>query len=108
MSDFDNLSHYLKAIADPTRLKIVDLLNRHSSPICVNALASKLNVTQSAISQHLRILKHIGLVTSTRNGYHINYELKYDQFRHYSSLLDSVISPSQQNTNSCDDDCHKS
>lgn len=106
MTDFDEITNYLKAISDPTRLKIVDLLNRHSTPLCVNAIAKKMEVTQSAISQHLRILKQVGLVTSSRNGYNINYQLKYDKFNYFSSVLERIISPSNANTEKCDDDCN--
>ena len=47
------------AFSDPTRLKLVHLLAHQEVPgaMCVNALAGKLGVTQSAVSQHLRILK---------------------------------------------------
>jgi len=43
------------ALADPTRLRLVKLLCRQRTPdaLCVNALASLLGVTQSAVSQHL-------------------------------------------------------
>ena len=50
-------------LSDPTRLELVKLLlhQQGSRALCVNALASLLSVTQSAVSQHLRILKSIGL-----------------------------------------------
>ena len=63
------------ALADPTRLKLVKLLCRQRAPdaLCVNALAALLGVTQSAVSQHLRVLRSIGLVKGERRGYHIHY-----------------------------------
>jgi DNA-binding transcriptional ArsR family regulator len=47
------------ALADPTRLKLVKLLcyQHGSHALCVNALAKSLGVTQSAVSQHLRLLR---------------------------------------------------
>ena len=62
-------------LADPTRLKLVKLLRqqRDSSALCVNALAGFLGVTQSAVSQHLRVLKSIGLVKGERRGYRVHY-----------------------------------
>ena len=64
-----------RALADPTRLKLVKLLRRQRSPdaVCVKALACLLGVSQPAISQHLRVLKAIGLVKGERRGYHIHY-----------------------------------
>ena len=106
MVDIDEITNYLKAISDPTRLKMVEMLNRHSTPLCVNAIARKLNVTQSAISQHLRILKQVGIVTSSRSGYNINYRLKYDKINYFSSQLEQVLTPTNENTEHCDGDCH--
>jgi len=62
-------------LADPTRLRLVKLLCRQKQPdaLCVNAMAMLLGVTQSAVSQHLRVLKGIGLVKGERRGYHIHY-----------------------------------
>ncbi len=62
-------------LADPTRLKLLKLLARQREPdaLCVNALAYQLGVTQSAVSQHLRVLKSAGLVKGERRGYRIHY-----------------------------------
>jgi DNA-binding transcriptional ArsR family regulator len=62
-------------LADPTRLKLLNLLSKQREPnaLCVNALAYQLGVTQSAISQHLRVLKSAGLVKGERRGYRIHY-----------------------------------
>lgn len=64
-----------KALADPTRLKIVKILCHQHEPegLCVNALAGLLEITQPAVSQHLRILKNVGLVKGERRGYHVHY-----------------------------------
>ena len=61
--------------ADPTRLRLVKLLCRQRVPdaLCVNALAARLGITQSAVSQHLRVLRAIGLVKGERRGYLIHY-----------------------------------
>jgi DNA-binding transcriptional ArsR family regulator len=62
-------------LSDPTRLKLLRLLAEQQKPdaLCVNALAYKLGVTQSAISQHLRVLKSAGLVIGERRGFRIHY-----------------------------------
>jgi DNA-binding transcriptional ArsR family regulator len=56
------------ALVDSNRLKLVKLLcrQRYYDALCVNALANILGVTQSAVSQHLRVLKAIGLVKRER------------------------------------------
>lgn len=105
MTNVEEVSNYLKAIADPTRLKIIGILNSRTNPICVNALADKLNVTQSAVSQHLRILKQVGLVIGNRKGYHIHYLINHDNIKRYTNLLNSIILPSDNIVDNCNTEC---
>jgi DNA-binding transcriptional ArsR family regulator len=81
------------ALADPTRLKLVKLLRSQRDPdaLCVNALAGLLGVTQSAISQHLRVLKSIGLVKGERRGYRIHYTINPDVANRYQELISSTL-----------------
>jgi len=83
-----------RALADTTRLKLVRLLCRQREPdaLCVNALAALLGVTQSAVSQHLRVLKAMGLVKGERRGYHIHYFVNRDMLAKYRDLILSVLS----------------
>jgi len=82
------------ALADPTRLKLVKLLCRQRDPdaLCVNALASLLGVTQSAVSQHLRVLRSIGLVKGERRGYHIHYYINPEAVKHCQELASAALS----------------
>ena len=81
------------ALADPTRLRLVKLLCQQHGPeaLCVNALAGILGVTQSAISQHLRILKAIRLVKGERRGYHIHYFVNPEALEHCRELVSAVM-----------------
>ena len=81
------------ALADPTRLKLLKLLCHQQAPgaLCVNALAGLLGVTQSAVSQHLRVLKSIGLVKGERRGYHIHYLVNHDALDHCRSLVSAAL-----------------
>ncbi len=65
--------HPLDALGDPTRRQIFELLR--SGPRSVGALASELPVSRPAVSQHLRVLEDVGLVTHRRNGTRHLYEL---------------------------------
>ncbi len=62
-----------KILSADKRIEIIELLKEND--MNVNALADSLGVTQSAISQHLRILKAAGLVKDEREGYWIRYSL---------------------------------
>lgn len=62
-----------KVFSVETRIKIIELLK--AGPLSVNIMAEALGITQSAVSQHLRVLKQAGLVMDERKGYHIFYSL---------------------------------
>lgn len=61
----------LKALADETRFRIIDLLLTHD--LCVGALADQLNISKAAVSQHLQILRKAGLVRGEKRGYWTHY-----------------------------------
>jgi len=81
------------ALADSTRLKLVRLLcgQHRSNALCVNALAQFLGVSQSAVSQHLRVLKGIGLVKRERRGYHIHYSIVHDNLEKFRKIALSAL-----------------
>lgn len=62
-----------KALNDPTRRAILDLLNNGDRT--AGEIADAFDVTWPSISHHLEILKRAGLVTATRNGRYIHYAL---------------------------------
>ena len=65
------ISVMLKALGEPTRLSIFQqlLIRKH----CVRSLSKKLGITESAVSQHMKVLKETGLVYGERFGYHIHH-----------------------------------
>jgi biotin operon repressor len=65
---------FFKALADPSRLKIVGLLARQ--PCSVEQLAALLNLRASTISHHLGFLKYVGLVSARAEGYYNMYQLE--------------------------------
>ena len=97
MDKIEKLVEIFKALSDPTRLKLVKALNDcepgscEGGSLCVNALARRLEVTQSAVSQHLRILRQAGLVRGERNGSFIHYSLNPDGLNKYKSALRETL-----------------
>ena len=65
-----------KILSVDKRIEIIELLKKE--PTSVSALAEALGLTQSAVSQHLRVLKGAGLVKDERQGYWIYYSLNKD------------------------------
>jgi DNA-binding transcriptional ArsR family regulator len=93
MNRTEKQAEIFKALSDPTRLRLVKLLNEcepgicKGGPLCVNALANRLGVTQSAVSQHLRILRQAGLVRGERQGSFMHYALDPEGIDKYKIAL---------------------
>ena len=85
-------------LADPTRLRLLKLLCQQHEPdaLCVGALVGVLGVSQPAISQHLRVLKSVGLVRGERRGYHVHYSVDIEALRHYQALVSETLSLGEQ------------
>lgn len=72
-----NKTEFLKALSDPTRLKIVRLLNQKQA-LCVCDIISELDQPQPTISRHLNQLKQIGILESERKGTWIWYSISQE------------------------------
>lgn len=72
-----NKTDFLKALGDPTRLKIVQLLNQKQA-LCVCDIISELDQPQPTISRHLNQLKQIGILESERKGTWIWYSISQE------------------------------
>ncbi|MCP4260783.1 MAG: winged helix-turn-helix transcriptional regulator [Planctomycetes bacterium] len=77
-----------KILSVDKRIEIVELLKRKR--MSVSALADALGVTQSAVSQHLRVLKAAGLVKDARQGYWIYYSLNRDALEKCRQRLNRI------------------
>lgn len=83
------LSETFKALSDPTRLKIIYVLFENS--LCVCDIAQVLDMTQSAISHHLRVLRNLRLVKFKKEGKKVIYSLDDDHVVElFSQGLDHV------------------
>ena len=70
---YDDLSNLFKMFADPTRVKILHILE--NKEMCVNDLADMLEVTKSAVSHQLKSLKLLNLVKYRRDGQNLYYTI---------------------------------
>ena len=61
----------LKAIGDPKRFQLLQLMAERG--YCVRALAVRSELTESAVSQHLKVLREAGLVYGVKRGYYTHY-----------------------------------
>lgn len=72
------VSTYFRALADPLRIQIIELLRNQE--LCVCELCDKIDVSQSKLSFHLKNLKEANLVHSRQEGRWIYYSLNLPQF----------------------------
>ena len=80
-----------KILGVENRIRIIDLL-KNKGPLGVNELAETLEITPSAVSQHLKILRHAGLVRNERKGYWIPYKVNEEALEQCQELLSKVCS----------------
>ena len=78
----------LKAIADETRFKILILLLQHN--YCVRALSRKLELSESAISQHLKVLREAGLLVGVKKGYFVHYDVDRDTLHELAFKIEEL------------------
>ena len=71
--DVDGLTEIFRVLGDPTRVRILDVLSRDE--LNVGDIASRLGVTESAVSHQLRLLRNTRIVRSRREGRMIFYAL---------------------------------
>lgn len=88
----EDLPRVLKALADPTRLRILNVL-AHADEVCVCHLHEALKLPQSTISRHLALLKDAGIIAGTRRGTWVYYRLVHGGGGFRESLI-SAINPS--------------
>ena len=78
-----------EAIAQPTRREILRLLA--AGELSAGAVASRFDVTQPAISQHLKVLKQTGLISERREGTRRLYSIRPDGLADLHSFLADVL-----------------
>lgn len=77
-----SLQATLKALADPTRREILNLLK--SGPQAAGGIADHFSISAAAVSRHLSVLKDADLIRDTREGKYIIYELN-------ASVLEEIM-----------------
>jgi ArsR family transcriptional regulator, arsenate/arsenite/antimonite-responsive transcriptional repressor len=84
------LASRLKALADPTRLRMLNLLAEQPQPLCVCDITSQFRLRQPTISHHLRILREAGLINGEKRGVW-SYYWATDEGRRGLSMLGTLV-----------------
>jgi len=83
------LARMLKALSDPTRIRIVHLLNGREE-LCVCEIVDALAIPQYSISRHLGVLKSAGVVTDWRQGKWMHYAIAPGLSREEAAVVAAV------------------
>ena len=92
----ESMAEIFRVFGDPTRLKMIRLLafNREfckEKQLCVADLAKMLGITQPAASQHIKILKGIGIIESKREGFRVYYHIDSDAMALLRGTIDGFL-----------------
>jgi len=85
VEDAEELARIFRTLSVTARIRILELAK--DRPLCVGALAAILGVTPGAVSQHLRVLRDVGLVMAERRGYFVHYRLNHQTLARWREAL---------------------
>lgn len=83
-----HIEHFFKALADPTRLRVIHLLG--AEELCVCSVVAALQTSQPKISRHLAYLRRAGLVSARREGKWMHYRIVEPSDTHAAEILREV------------------
>ena len=90
------LDHFFRALADPTRLRLVHLMSEQE--ICVCYFIEVIGAPQPKISRHLAYLRRAGLVAARREGKWMHYRLAVPRDPHAAAILKTTLDALKENS----------
>jgi ArsR family transcriptional regulator, arsenate/arsenite/antimonite-responsive transcriptional repressor len=85
----ERMARVAKALGDPIRMQLVDVLRKHAGKVCVCELVPLFDLSQPTVSHHLKVLREAGLVGSERRGLWAYYYVNPDAVEELSTWLSS-------------------
>jgi ArsR family transcriptional regulator len=83
----ERMAAIAKALGDPVRLQLVDVLRKHAGKVCVCELVPLFDLSQPTVSHHLKKLREAGIVGSERRGLWAYYYVKHEALEEVSAWL---------------------
>jgi ArsR family transcriptional regulator, arsenate/arsenite/antimonite-responsive transcriptional repressor len=83
----ETLATIAKALGDPARLQLVDVLRKHAGKVCVCELVPLFDISQPTLSHHLKKLRDAGIVDCERRGLWAYYYVTPDALEELSAWL---------------------
>jgi ArsR family transcriptional regulator len=81
------MAHVAKALGDPVRIQLVDVLRKHAGKVCVCELVPLFALSQPTVSHHLKVLRKAGIVGSERQGLWAYYFVIPESIKELSAWL---------------------
>ena len=88
-AEAERMAAIAKALSDPARLQLVDVLRKHAGKVCVCELVPLFDLSQPTVSHHLKVLREAGIVGSERRGLWAYYYVLPDALEELSTWLTS-------------------
>lgn len=89
MKKYEDNARVFKALSDSKRLKILDIIRNEEKCACV--LLEKLDLTQSGLSYHMRILSEAGIVNFRQDGKWMHYSINEKGIQEAKKILDDYL-----------------
>ncbi len=83
----EQMAAIAKALGDPVRLQLVDVLQKHAGKVCVCELVPLFSLSQPTVSHHLKVLRDAGIVGSERKGLWAYYYVIPEALKEFTSWL---------------------
>ena len=83
----ERMAEVAKALGDPVRMQLVDVLRRHAGKVCVCELVPLFDLSQPTVSHHLKVLRDAGIVGSEREGLWAYYYVERGALEELSAWL---------------------
>ena len=83
----EQMAAVAKALGDPIRLQLVDVLRKHAGKVCVCELVPLFDLAQPTVSHHLKVLRDAAIVGSERRGLWAYYYVNPDALKELSAWL---------------------
>ena len=93
MENPQKIARIFKVLSVDTRVRILQILKE--KVLCVSALASRLEVSSAAVSQHLRILRDADLVVSEKRGYYVHYKVNDETLEEWRRIAEDLLTPEE-------------
>lgn len=102
--NYSDYAFIFKAMADETRLKIIDLLSK--GELCACKILENFNITQPTLSYHMKILTDCGLVDSRKDGSWMRYSLNKKSFEDARTFFENFnLTIDQKQSGDCNKIC---